>query len=143
MTRVANDQTQHTVHFWPKKMGKSGEGSSRVVISQPQWQLLSKAHNVFLVAPSPIFPKRNRHPYPKSPDDQGNKVTCKCIEFLIDSIDVTLVYKDDLQLKRRRGGSGSAESSKKNTHTLFRGWKSESVVIQTDMLLLSDLVCIN
>ena len=28
----------HTVHFWPKKVGKSGEGSSRVVISYPQWQ---------------------------------------------------------------------------------------------------------
>ena len=78
-------------------MGKSGEGSSPVVISQPQWQLLSKAHNVFLAAPSPMFPKRNRHPYPKSPDDRSNKVTCKCIEFLIDSVDVTLLYEDDLQ----------------------------------------------
>ena len=48
----------------------------------------------------PMFPKRNRHPYPKSPDDRSNKVTCKCIEFLIDSVDVT-VYEDDLQLQRR------------------------------------------
>ena len=48
-----------------------------------------------------MFPKRNRHCYPKSPDDWSNKVTCKCIEFLIDSVDVTLVYKDDLQLQKR------------------------------------------
>ena len=101
-TRAQPPCPRHTVHFWPKKMGKSGEGSSRVVISQPQWQLLSKAYNnVFLAAPSPMFPKRNRHPYPKSPDDRSNKVTCKCIEFLIDSVDVTLVYEDDLQLQGR------------------------------------------
>ena len=94
--------TQHTVHFWPKKMGKLWEGSSRVVISQPQWQLLSKAYNnVFLAAPSPLFPKRNRHPYPKSPVDRSKNVTCKCREFLIDSVDVTLVYEDGLQLQRR------------------------------------------
>ena len=93
--------TQHTVHFWPKKMGKLWEGSSRVVISQPQWQLLSKAYNiVFLAAPSPMFPKRNRHPYPKSPVDRSKNVTCKCREFLIDSVDVTLVLENGLQLQR-------------------------------------------
>ena len=68
---------------------------------QPQWELLSKTHNVFLAAPSLMFPKRNRHPYPKSPDDRSHKVSCKCLEFLIDSVDVTLVYEDDLQLQRR------------------------------------------
>ena len=48
-----------------------------------------------------MFPKRNLHPYPKSPDDRCNKVTCKGMEFLIDAVDVTLVYEDDLQLQRR------------------------------------------
>ena len=64
----------HTVYFWPK-MSKSEEGSSRAVISQPRWQLLSKARNVFLAARSLMFPKRNRHPYPKSPDGRSNKST--------------------------------------------------------------------
>ena len=92
-----------------------------------------------------MFPKRNRHPYPKSPDDRSNKVGCKCLEFLIDSVDVTLVYS----CSGAQGGSGSSESSKKSTHTFFERMgcsshqKIESVVLQTDLLLLSDLVCRN
>ena len=50
--------------FSAKKMSKSEEGSCRGVISRSKWQLLSKAHKVILAAPSPMFPKRNRHPHP-------------------------------------------------------------------------------
>ena len=42
-------------------------GSPPVWISNSnfsQWRLLSKAHKVILAAPSPMFPKRNRHPHP-------------------------------------------------------------------------------
>ena len=55
---------RHTVYFLPKLMSKSEEGSCRGVISRSQWQLLSKAHKVILAAPSPMFPRRNRHPHP-------------------------------------------------------------------------------
>ena len=54
---------KHTECFWPKKMGKSAEGSRRVVISHTQWQLPLKAHKVVLGSTSPMFHRRNRHPH--------------------------------------------------------------------------------
>ena len=50
--------------FLPKRMGKSAEGSRRVVISHTQWQLPLKAHKVVLGSTSPMFHRRNRHPHP-------------------------------------------------------------------------------
>ena len=63
-TQVRSLSTLHTDCFWPKKMGKSAEGSRRVVISHTQWQLPLKAHKVVLGSTSLMFHRRNRHPHP-------------------------------------------------------------------------------
>ena len=71
-----------------------------------------------------MFPKRNRHPYPKA--------TCKFHEVLFDSVDVTLVCEDDLLLQWRIRWFWQ-----KKTHTLFERvgcsghQKSESALLQS------------
>ena len=151
MTRVVNDRTQHTVHFWPKKNGQVGGGVQSSSNFSASVAITFKSSQCVLgCTESNVSQKEQTYCYPKSPDDRSNKITCKCIEFLIDSVDVTLVYKDDLQLQRRIKVVLAALSPQKITLTHFfermgcsDHQKSESAVLQTDLLLLSDLVCRN
>ena len=88
--------------FLAKKNGQVGGGVQSSSNFSASVAITFKSSQCVLgCTESNVSQKEQTYCYPKSPDDRSNKITCKCIEFLIDSVDVTLVYEDDLQLQRR------------------------------------------